>query len=327
MRALPTMNQEMKLPEWLQRLNYLTLSFRYTVKRDFEFNFFLGPEVRGSIGRQLKEEEGCFADHDADCQECPAVRLRDCIYRLCFEHGGNRRKAFILKLDPAYRSLRPHFERGVSFRFDLVLSGSLLPHAQTILTSLAKTRLRLGDRGFAPQLSDYGWLDEKHSFVSAIRSAVLPPSSGYAFLLPQGQTADSSAVLHFLTPAEITLKHGRLLKNPKDLNFRLLMVRIMQRLRGLADDLPGARSASESVDRQRENCFLSAAEAVNHCPDQARWQKISLRQTGKRRCGGLGGRITYRGELDCFLPFLEAVEIFGLGKSVTLGLGHVRFEK
>ena len=319
------MNNKMKLPDWLAKLCHLTLSFRYRVDHDAEVNWFLGPEVRGSIGRQLKEEQGCYVDHDRDCQHCSSQRRRSCVYHLCFEHGGNRRKAFILKLDPVYRGHRPRFKRGDTFRFDLVLAGPLIRMAPSILESLSKTQLRLGDRGFRPQMSDYGWLDRKQTFVSATRQTAFFPTSGYPFQYPEKQLPVNRITLHFLTPAEITLKHGRVIKEPHDLNFRLLLVRIMQRQRGLVGEISTQVSSLESGGCWEEAFFLTAAEKVAHFSSQAHWQKILLRQQGKRRCGGLSGSITYQGELTPFMPFLEAAELFGVGKAVTLGLGHVTF--
>ena len=318
------MNQNVSFPGWLAKLRYLTLSFRYFIDRNVEITWFLGPEVRGSIGRQLKESQGCYADHDKDCQRCSSQHRRNCIYHLCFEHGGNRRKAFMLKLDPAFRGHRPRFERGDTFRFDLVLAGPLLSQASSLLETLSKTGLRIGNYGFSPKLSDYGWLDEKQSFISASRESALFPPSGYTFKFQQKQKPVNRITLHFLTPAEITLKHGRVIREPHDLNFRLLLVRILQRLQGLNDGAPV--STLKIGDIWKDDAFLDMAGKVVHLSSQAHWQKIHLRQAGKRRCGGLSGSITYQGELTPFIPFLEAAKLFGLGKAVTLGLGHISFK-
>ena len=317
------MNDNQKFTGWLADLRCLNLKFYYIVRHDADIGWFLGPEVRGSIGRQLKEYKGCFADRDQDCQICSPERRQNCAYHACFQHGGNSPKGFFLKIDPAYRGMRSHFERGDSFYFDFVLTGSAMLHAPFILDSLMKTRLRLGDHGFSPQAQDCGWLNEEKSFVS-VRSAVTVPVSGYP-LACTGKQDVKRVTLHFLTPAEITLKHGQVLRNPRDLSFRLLMVRIFQKIKRL--DANGSKCSSPgSVSNQEADFLFATAEKIILADCQARWQQIPLRQSGKRRCGGLVGSITYQGDLVPSIPFLQTACYFGLGKGATLGLGHVTFE-
>ena len=328
------MEKEMLLPSWLAELRYLTLSFRYFIDRDIKIDLFLGPEVRGSVGRQLKEFQGCYGNRDIDCQQCSDQRRQDCPYYYCFEHGGNRRKAFSLKLDPAFRGQQQRFERGDTFRFDLVLAGPAIKFALPILKALRNTQLCLGELGFSPKFMNCGWLDEKKSFVSSLQDHQCAadrqqnftfPVSGYSFCYQENLVV-SCGTIHFLTPAEITLKHGQVLKDPQHLNFRLLMVRIVQGLRGLLDENLVAEIMPKSVDKQREEMFFTAAEKISLMSDKVHWQRVRLRQPGKRFCGGLSGMIVCQGNLKPFFPFLEAVSLFGLGKSTTFGLGHIALE-
>ena len=320
------MDETTNLPQWLFEIRYLVLSFRYLVRHNARLGYFPGPEVRGSIGRQFKEDLGCHADRDADCRICPENRRQNCVYHHFFEHGGHRRQRFALRLDPAWRSLEPRFQKGDYFGFDLVLAGKQTGWAPQILDILGRTRLRLGKQGISPQLVDSGWRDEKGSFISARHSSVLPPAPGFLLTFSRNRAPANSVILHFLTPAEITLKHGSILRNPEDLSFRLLLVRIMQRLRGLAGADPERLPPAPS-DRRSEDRLLAAASAVTHSPGRAHWQKVTLRQTGKRRCGGLAGSINYRGDLTAFIPFFEAARVFNLGKSPALGLGQINFEQ
>ncbi len=323
MDSPPEMYKLVKPPSWLNQLNYLTISFRFLIQRDLVFNSFLGPEIRGSIGRQLKESYGCYADRDRDCQRCPQARRENCIYHLCFEHSGNRRKPFMLKLDPAFRSHRPCFERGLTFRFDFVLTGQAIPYAHQIMEIISKSRMRLGANGFSPEILDYGWLDKENSFISALSSKTLPPQTGCSYIIKKCPAEIDQYTLRFLTPTEITLKHGRAVKYPDDLNFRLLIARIMQRLKGLVDENEILITATD--DKHIEGFLLSAAEEIVSSSGKSQWQNVKLRQMGKRYCGGLSGSINYNGRLTQFTPLLEAIELFGIGKNLTSGFGHLSF--
>jgi len=40
--------------------------------------------------------------------------------------------------------------------------------------------------------------------------------------------------------------------------------------------------------------------------------------------GGITGRIVYSGQVEPFLPYLQAAEILHIGKATSFGLGRVR---
>lgn len=52
------------------------------------------------------------------------------------------------------------------------------------------------------------------------------------------------------------------------------------------------------------------------------WERYSTRQQTRMRLGGLVGSITYRGNIEPFLPILRAGMILHIGKNTSFGLGR-----
>ncbi len=306
---------------WLGGMRVLELALVYRVERPFRLRWFPGGEIRGSIGRQLKSFQSCFADADRDCRECPADRLRECAYHLAFAHGGNLRKGFFLRLGPGLRRSPAGFAAGDRLCFGLVLTGELISRAPFILEALAATRLRLGEKGSAPRLVSAGWRDESGRFIEW-RPEEPPPSAGFplpgsvVFSVPAVESGTFRRLeLDFLTPAEITLRHGRRVTVAEELDFRLLVVRLVQKLKSLS-------GAGDGVgDKFAEEVLFAAADQVTRGPAKLSWQRLTLRRKGFMPRGGLAGRVAFEGDFAPFLPLLEAGRYFGLGKGPAYGLG------
>ena len=56
------------------------------------------------------------------------------------------------------------------------------------------------------------------------------------------------------------------------------------------------------------------------------WERYSNRQEVRMRLGGFIGRVTYRGDLGEFLPYLLLGMYTHVGKGATFGLGGYRID-
>lgn len=57
------------------------------------------------------------------------------------------------------------------------------------------------------------------------------------------------------------------------------------------------------------------------------WERYSSRQDTRMKLGGLIGKITYYGNIEPFMPFIQAGEILHIGKNTSFGLGKYLIEK
>jgi hypothetical protein len=219
---------------------------------------------------------------------------------------------------------RVRFSAGELLEFELLLTGELASRAPSVLMALAATRLRLGVGGPAPRLIDCGWLDAAGQPVS-LAFAPAPPTAGYPLVEGRSLAAHRAGatdrlVIDFLTPTEITLKHGRRVRSVDDLSFRLLLVRSYQKLQALLpEDAIGDVPADELA------VLLAAADRVGLETAELKWCRIPLRHKGRNPRGGIVGRVVFRGETALFLPLLEAVRRVGLGKGPVYGLGQIDY--
>jgi hypothetical protein len=81
---------------WLNAIRFCRQRLFYRATSSGQVDWFLGPEVRGSIGHQLKSYMGCSRDQNEDCVECPEQRKGDCLYAAFYVDGFNKSKGLIL---------------------------------------------------------------------------------------------------------------------------------------------------------------------------------------------------------------------------------------
>jgi len=124
----------------------------------------------------------------------------------------------------------------------------------------------------------------------------------------------SSLTIDFLTPLRLKAK-GDLVTR---LTFSLLFERLAQRLTLLAA-FYGTNSRvpdfTSLIDRSRE---IEVSADTLHWYD---WERYSFRQKTTMSLGGLRGKISFKGNLTPFMPFLRLGEQVNVGQSTSFGLG------
>jgi len=125
--------------------------------------------------------------------------------------------------------------------------------------------------------------------------------------------------LNFLTPTRLV--YAETLTPVPD--FHVLIRTLLRRLSNLAYFHCGA---DLKLDFRG---LITAAEQMETVTSDVRWydwDRYSARQDARIKLGGFVGRVTYRGDLQSFLPLLRLGEVVHVGKGTSFGLGKYHIE-
>lgn len=315
-------NDYPQLP-WLNAISFCRLRLFYRAIASGEVDWFLGPEVRGSIGHQLKSYKGCFGDLNEDCAKCPQDRKRDCMYAQFFVNSGNSAKGMVLNLDPAFRGMRNGFIKGETLQIDVILVGRNITLAGHFLSALKQYPLKLGDHHITFGLIESGFVNEKRGFMR-LQGADTIPSMGFVPSV-NGLTNPCRIEVTLQTPTEITMTHRKYIHDPDKLTFKLLVLRMLERSKSIA------RSHCNWSDNEKHGkgplaqTLIEQAQDINLVDHHASWKRVKFRNNQGRGMGGLVGSFIYEGNLTPYIELLESTVCLGLGRGATAGFGQVSY--
>jgi hypothetical protein len=313
---------------WLDSLYYTRLRFYYRARDTFEYSGFIGFEIRGSLGHQLKLHTGCRVDNNHDCRACSKERKTACAYAPVYTHSEKVSGGMALRIDSCFRSTGQAFRANDSLRFDLILPGRNSRHAGAFFWALRQYPLRIGPEGNLFTLQESGFVDLGGHFIPATHEDDVPV---YRPVLPDQEFSDHPAdqllEMTMATPAEITLTHGRYVRKPEDLTFKLLVARMLGRLENvMGDHCDEAAGCGRKKRDDYKNKLLDLSNNITiHGHDRIAWRPVKIRNNSKRKCGGLVGALSFQGEIHPFLPLLKAIEVLGVGKNTSAGFGQIGF--
>ena len=314
-------------PSWLDAIYYCRCRFYFKALAATKIDGFIGPRIRGALGRLLKRSKGCAVNDNSDCEQCPPGTRELCTYdRLC-AHDSNHIRGMVLLTDPILDQKTTEFKTGDCLRFDLVMVGRDISAVDDILISLTASPLRIGHRGTDFSMVEYGHVDREGHFhpacgMTAGNAAMKEPMS-IAFKAVEKRPRQIELVLR--TPAEITLTHGKYLKNPKDFSFKVFVMRMVQRTGDVAFRLCGFEGGNGRIDQVKSDLIALSGRDVRIVDHRARWRRVSLPTHPSRTKGGMVGAFVYEGDLTAFLPFFDAATVLGIGKNTSHGFGQVSY--
>jgi hypothetical protein len=317
---------------WLDSIAITRLRFFYTSGSKGCVDWFLGPEIRGGIGRILKFSQGCIQDNNEDCQKC--LEKTGCIYIKNFDRGGHKPKCFHLKTGPSFRSMKTRFPAGETLQFDMVCFGHTLREIRKILLSLHASPLMLGSKGLTFFCRESGCVNPDGGFIPVTdmeqinADFIFQPAS----VFPGGNDPrpDSASSIRFEihTPAEISYKKQTFLQNPAQLSFETLVRKMMGRTEDVAKHLFNFQwnSSCGSLQEFKKEILHHAKEVeLDRETINARWQPVPRRNKQDKKFGGLVGNFVYKGHLTPYLGLLNAISLLGLGKNTISGFGHCSY--
>jgi hypothetical protein len=296
-----------------------------------------GSVLRGGFGHVFRKV-GCIARHG----ECPPCLLKGaCPYAYIFETPPPADALILRKyphaphpfvIEPPLEAMT-NYEPGTSLTFGLVLVGRGIDYLPYFIYAFEELgRIGLGRdrgkfqlaeaRGEASVESADGWQpiysgDRKvlsSDFqVRTGRDLVAAPATEPADALP------AEITLQFRSPTRLQYNGHPAAPNAFHIVFRNLLRRISL--------LNYFHCGGAPLDDARD--LVQAARAIETVEARLRWhqwERYSGRQRQQVPMGGFTGRVTYRGDLAPFWPWLRLGEWVHVGKAATFGLGQYRIE-
>ena len=132
--------------------------------------------------------------------------------------------------------------------------------------------------------------------------------------LTSGSPTLSLLTLNFLTPTRLVYREAL---TPKP-EFHVMMRVLLRRLSNLAYFHCGAEL---NLDFRGIIAAAEQIETVTSDLSWYDWERYSARQDTRLKMGGFVGKVTYRGNLQPFLPLVQLGEILHVGKGTSFGLG------
>ena len=285
--------------------------------------------LRGGFGVAFKDAV-CVVEHRA-CERC--LLRSQCAYPYVFDtpvpEGTTRLRKYpaaphpFVFLPPLEEKTR--YRAGETLTFDVTLIGKGAGYLPYFIYAFE----RLGrHRGFGKGRGRFSveavlWLTPRGEAVPIYTETSRTLGATFHSVTIRDLLRDagpsSALTLRFLTPTRLVYNEA-LVSKP---DFHVLLSGLLRRLSNLmyfhcGADLPldfrAAIAASESV------------ETVTSAVRWYDWERYSARQDRRLKMGGFMGRVSYRGNIRPFLPFLRLGEVLHVGKHSSFGMGKYVME-
>lgn len=320
------------LSEQLYSIHLLQVRITLRAKDPLQLPAYKGSTLRGGFGIAFKEAV-CVVEH-RDCFHC-LLRSR-CAFPYVFDtpvpEDATRMRKYTAAPHP-FVFLPPLEEKrlyrpGETLAFDLTLIGKgsdFLPYFIYTFERLGERRgLGKGRGRFV--VESVTWLSPQGEETLIYDGNTKALRNSFRLVtvrdLPPLRFAHSSlhlVTLHFVTPARLVYAEA-LTPEP---DFHILIRALLRRLSNLAYFHCGTE-----LDLDFRG-LITAAEQIETVDSELRWydwERYSARQDVRMKLGGFIETVTYRGDLQPFLPLLRLGEMVHIGKGTSFGLGKYVME-
>jgi len=285
---------------------------------------YKGSTFRGGFGNMFRKV--VCALKRLDCTDC--MLRSKCIYAYVFETFPNG-DAELMHMNRYSKIPHPFiieppednkktFKPGETILFKLILIGKatdFLPYFIYTFDELGKTGIGKGRGKFK--------LVDAHNEEGMIYDScdkVIKALDSKRFNIQEEFDVDGNEerllTLNFMTPVRISYRRSLTV----DLAFHVLIRNLLRRI-----VLLYYFHCEKRVPQHDHKGMIKEAENITIQNNALRWwdwERYSSRQDTRMKMGGLIGKITYRGNIQPFMPFLKAGEIFHVGKGTSFGLGR-----
>ncbi|OPY80051.1 MAG: hypothetical protein A4E65_01679 [Syntrophorhabdus sp. PtaU1.Bin153] len=308
-------------------LRYRYYQFTFEAQDQLLLPHYKGSTFRGAFGNAFRRIVCTL--RRKDCRTC--ILKTGCIYAYVFETAPHPDAAimgtarytsiphpFVIEPPPETNRV---YQPGDEISFGLILIGKAvdyLPYFVYTFEEMGKTGIgkRRGRYSLRTVKSDDGGL------VYSYEDRTIRPQTALEATIPEeyafNNSARVSAKISFLTPARISYERD-LVVNP---DFQVIVRSLLRRL-NLLYYFHGERREATWNHR----AIITAAGKIDMAENHILWwdwERYSTRQGVRMKMGGFVGEATYEGDMEPFLPLLQAGEIFHLGKGTSFGLGKYK---
>lgn len=298
-------------------LNFQRYHFNFTVETPLKLDFYSGSALRGVFGKALKKIS-CMTKL-SNCAEC--FLYRTCPYTTVFEMPPPAQH----KLQKFSQIPNPYIIEPPALGTKIYRSGDTLTFSM-ILIGAAINQLPLiifaWQHAFALGVT-------KHQSTAALKNVILDSNKPHIIYDPQQQTnvqdyqpftppalkPTEQLRLKLITPLHLQ-KHGKVLAH--EITAKDILVALIRRYY-LLQEFYGQNYQPPNFSQLAE---LAQTITCNHQLTWCHLQRYSNRQQQKMRFDGVLGNITLTGDLQPFLPMLQAGQWLHLGNKTSFGMGH-----
>ncbi len=289
-----------------EKTNLLLVSrfhFSLITESPITFSKNIGAMLRGGFGNALKKVTCTIPD--TECIDCPLYRV--CAYPYLFEtppplstsrmpKGLAIPRPFVLEPPIEHNS---NYEPGETITFGLVLIGRGIDY----LPYFVRAFETLGQRGLGPS---------RGRFKLQTVNPVLETTQAFS--------DRAQVTLRFLTPTRIVVDGHPVVEIDFPIFFRTLCRRI--------SNLQAFHGGFQDEFFPEE--LLSRAKEIRVASHTLRWrdqERYSRRQNRSIPQGGFVGEMTFEGDLEPFLAYLQLGEWVHVGKGATFGMGRYEVQR
>lgn len=302
----------------LEIFDYLPI-YKYEViinfERDAVFPPYKGSTLRGAFGNSFKRLV-CVNKKEYSCKNC--VVSSNCVYKYIFEPEKEKGDKIVdipppFILEPPYGDNKTIYRKGENLKFNCIIVGKAIDYFPYFILNFKK----MGESGIGIRKSRGEF---RLSQVRCNGKVIYDEDTGklsyfkYPFKIDVSTNRPKEITLNFISPLRIKIG-GKLINNlPFILFFKVLMRRI-NILTTYYTTHNYTFDYKELINKANEIMTVSSSLKWYD------WHRFSYRQRSLMKLGGMVGKITYRGELKEFLPFIKLCEIIHIGKNCSFGLG------
>jgi hypothetical protein len=319
-------------------IRYNRYKIKIKAKEEISLPSYKGSTFRGAFGVAFRRVV-CALRKDS-CEGC--LLNKRCVYAYIFESRPEEKVHIFGRVSAIPRPyiIEPPVEKKLLYNpddcidFNLILIGraiDYLPYFIYAFDELGNNGIGRGRGRFILEEIVTQMDGEEHTVYSGETKKIYPTESLIIDLrkaidnvlndtdYPQDIT---SLTLKFVTPTRI--KYQRRLT--RDLEFHVLVRQLLRRIFLIWHfHCEGSGSLKELKDYHRRLINraydISIEKSSLYWYD---WERYSHRQGTRMKLGGFLGEVTYKGDLNPFVPFLCAGETLHVGKGTTFGLGKYK---
>lgn len=293
----------------LNNLSFLKLRFCLSFEQKANLPDYHGSMLRGFFGHSLKNMV-CKV-RDIECKDC--FLKNDCIYPYIFETLRTDECNIMKNANnlPHPYIFEPESFDGENLYFSLILIGKSVNYISYIIYSFMKGYLGKKNQDFYLKKVEY---ETKNGLTEIYNNndKILKKNFSPLTLKDLDYTISDEIKINFLTTTRI--KFNGTYSN--DLDFSTFIKNLSRRLVLLS-----------YIHSNSENLLKSIAEnsdkirVIDKNLNFSSIKRFSNRQNKSMDFYGFKGDVTFKGDLDKFLPLIALGEILHVGNCTTFGLG------